>query len=257
MSDIVLPTTKIPASIKSPRNLIILSKPKTGKTTLLAELDNCLILDLEKGTDGIDAMKIHASSIEEIKQIGEAIKKAGNPYTYIAVDTVTALEEMCIPYAEKLYAKTSMGKNWFKKKLDGTLAEDSGKATYGSILNLPNGGGYFYLREAFTKVVEFIKTWAPRTILVGHVKDTLLDKAGVEVSSLDLDLTGKLKRISTSQSDAIGYLYRKNGVNKITFKTTDEIACGARPPHLRNEEFVISELKDDKLVTYWDKIYID
>jgi hypothetical protein len=85
----------------------------------------------------------------------------------------------------------------------------------------------------------------------------LLDKAGVEVSSLDLDLTGKLKRISTSQSDAIGYLYRKNGVNKITFKTTDEISCGARPPHLRNEEFVISELKDDKLVTYWDKIYID
>jgi hypothetical protein len=246
--EIKLPLEKVKAVSQSPSNLIIFSKPKTGKTTLFANLENCLILDLENGADYIDAIKIKASSVEEIKHIGKAIKDAGNPYQYVAVDTITALEEMCVPYAEELYSRTPMGKNWFT----------SGKAQYGTILSLPNGAGYPYLREAFTKVVDYIKTWAPRTILVGHVKDTLLEKNGSEFNSLDLDLTGKLKRISCSNSDAIGYLYRKGKTNILSFKTSDEIACGARPEHLRNQEFVVSELTDENVINVdWSKIYID
>jgi len=216
--EIKLPLEKVKAVSQSPSNLIIFSKPKTGKTTLFANLENCLILDLENGADYIDAIKIKASSVEEIKHIGKAIKDAGNPYQYVAVDTITALEEMCVPYAEELYSRTPMGKNWFT----------SGKAQYGTILSLPNGAGYPYLREAFTKVVDYIKTWAPRTILVGP------------------------------NSDAIGYLYRKGKTNILSFKTSDEIACGARPEHLRNQEFVVSELTDENVINVdWSKIYID
>lgn len=248
MSEIVLPTKKVSAETKSPKNLIIFSKPKVGKTTLLSELENCLILDLEDGTDYVDAMKIKAKSVEDIRAIGKAIKEAGYPYKYVAVDTITALEEMCIPFAEDLYAKSSMGKNWFT----------DGKPKYGNILNMPNGAGYPWLREAFTKVVDYIKTWAPRVILVGHVKDVLLDKNGSEVNALDLDLTGKLKRITSSQSDAIGYLYRKGNKNFLSFKTSDEISCGARPEHLRNQEIVLSELNEDNTITInWNNIYID
>jgi hypothetical protein len=150
-----------------------------------------------------------------------------------------------------------MGKNWFKRTEEGKLAADSGKAIYGTIIGMPNGGGYQYLREAFTKMVEYIKTLAPRVILVCHIKDILLEKNGAEFNTLDLDLTGKLKRITSSQSDAIGYLYRKGDTNILSFKTTDEVACGARPEHLRNQEIVLSELVDGKLVTHWDRIYID
>jgi hypothetical protein len=219
---IVLPTKPVAALHKSPKNLIVFSKPKVGKTSLFSQLENCLILDLEDGTDYLDALKIKASSVEDIRAIGDEIKAAGNPYKYIAVDTITALEEMCVPYAEKLYAKTSMGKNWFKRTEDGKLASDAGKAIYGTILNMPNGAGYPYLREAFTKVIEYIKSLAPRVILVGHIKDILLDKNGTEFNALDLDLTGKIKRITSSQSDAIGYLYRKGNQNILSFKTTDE-----------------------------------
>ena len=201
--EIKLPTGKVPAAHKSPKNLIIFSKPKAGKTTLLSQLDDCLILDLENGSDYVDAMKVKATSLAEIKQIGAAIKEAGNPYKYIAVDTITALEEMCIPYAEELYTRSPMGKNW----------PTEGKAKHGSLLNLPNGAGYPWLREAFVKVIDYIKTWAPRTILVGHVKDTLLEKNGSNFTSLDLALTGKLKLIATSNSDAIGYLFRKGNKN--------------------------------------------
>lgn len=246
-SKITLPTKKVSAAQQSPKNLIVFSKPKVGKTSLFSHLDNCLILDLESGTDYIDALKIQAKSVEEIKEIGEAIIAQGKPYKYIAVDTITALEEMCVPYAEIIYSRTSMGKYWFTKH----------KAEYGSILNMPNGAGYPYLREAFTKVIEYIKTWASRIILIGHIKDVMLEKAGADFSSMDLDLTGKLKRITSSQSDAIGYLYRKGNQNILSFKTTDEVACGARPEHLRNKEIVISEMTDKGLATYWDKVYID
>jgi hypothetical protein len=258
VSGIVLPMKPRPATHKSPKNIIIFSKPKTGKTSLIAQLPNWLILDLEDGSDYVDSMSVKAKTVEDIRKIGAAIKEAGNPYDGIAVDTITALEEICIPYAELLYSRTAMGKNWFKANADGTgLADDAGKKIYSSILNMPNGAGYPYLREAFSKMIDYIKTWAPRVILVGHIKDVLLEKNGTEFNALDLDLTGKIKRITSAQSDAIGYLYRKGNQNILSFKTTDEVGCGARPDHLRNAEIVISEMIDNKLVTHWDQVYID
>ena len=244
---IELPTKPIKAITKSPKELIVFSKPKVGKTTLLAGLKNCLILDFENGSDYVEALKLKVGSVSELKEIGKAIKEAGHPYEYIAVDTVTALEEFCIGYAEELYAKSSMGKNWFTE----------GKPKYGTIINMPQGAGYQWLRQAYNKILDFIRQLAPKIILVGHVKDTMLEKAGNEFNSMDLDLTGKIKRITASNSDAIGYLYRKGNKNIISFKTTDDISCGARPEHLRNQEIVISELTDEGMITHWNKIYID
>ena len=209
-----------------------------------------LNIRLEGGTKYLNAMKVEAKSFEEIREVGKAIKEAGHPYKYIAVDTITALEEMVIPYAEILYSKSPMGKNWFNP--------GGGKEKYGSVLGLPEGSGYFWTRQAFTKVIDFILTWAPYVIFVGHVKDTMLEKAGGTFNAMDLDLTGKLKRITTSNSDAIGYLYRKGNRNILSFKTNDDISCGARPEHLRNEEIVISEINDNgEYVTHWDKVFID
>jgi hypothetical protein len=254
---IVLPKQKVKAELLSPSTLIVFSKPKVGKTSLLAELEDALILDIEKGAKYVDSMKIEINSIEHIFEVGKAIKDAGNPYKYIVLDTITKLEELCIPYAEKLYSLTAMGKNWFKRDAAGKLTPDSGKAMYRTITNLPNGAGYQYVREAMTKVVEFCKTLAPRIILVGHIKDTLLEKNGVEFTVSDLNLTGKIKNIMTSQADAIGYMYRRGNKNYLSFKTSDEVTCGARPAHLKNKEILISELTDEGFVTYWNEIYID
>lgn len=274
---IELPKKKIKASVQSPRNLIIMSKPKVGKTELIAGLDNCLHLDFEYGTDYVESMKMtvigikvpretedarnkrHEKKLFYLQEIAAAVKKAGFPYEYVAVDTITGLEELCIPYAEDIYSRTSQGKNWFKKTPDGKLAPDSGKMRYRNIINMPNGAGYKWTRDAFTKAIDLIKKMAPKTILIGHIKDTLLEKNGAEFNALDLDLTGKLKRITSSQSDAIGYLYRKgNNQNILSFKTSDEVSCGARPRHLQNKEILISEKQDDgSIKTFWDEIYID
>ena len=84
-----LPIQKVKATTQSPKNLIIFSKPKVGKTSLLAELPDALIIDLEEGSDYVDALKIKAKNIADIKAIGDKIKEAGYPYKFIVVDTVT------------------------------------------------------------------------------------------------------------------------------------------------------------------------
>ena len=237
---IVLPTKKVKADRVNPKRLIIYSKPKTGKTSAFAGLDDNLIMDLENGADYVDALKIKVSNLKELQEAGKAIKDAGKPYKYVTIDTVTALEEMVMPLAIKLYRGTSMGKNF-----DGD-----------NVTSLPNGAGYLYIRQAFFQVLDFIDTLAPHIILSGHIKDKVVDDKGEMVLSANIDLTGKIKSLICANADAIGYMFRKGNQTVISFRTNEEVTCGARPEHLRNEEIIISEIIDGKLITYWDKVYI-
>jgi hypothetical protein len=237
---IVLPTKKIKADRINPKRLIIYSKPKTGKTSAFAGLENNLLLDLENGADYVDALKIKINSLQELLDAGKAIKEAGCPYKYVTIDTVTALEDMIGPLAVKLYKQTPMG-----SKYDGT-----------NVLTLANGAGYLYLRQAFFQVLDFIDTLAPHIILSGHIKDKQVDDKGEMVMAANIDLTGKIKSLICANADAIGYMFRKGNQTILSFKTTDEVTCGARPEHLRNEEIVISEMNEKgELVIHWDKVY--
>ncbi len=237
---IVLPTKKVAAVRQNPKRIVIYSKPKTGKTTAYAGLEDNLILDLENGTDYVEALKVKISNLQELLDTGKAIKAAGNPYKFVTVDTVTALEDMIMPLAVKLYRATSMGKNY-----DGD-----------NVTTLPNGAGYLYIRQAFFQVLDFIDTLAPTIILSGHIKDKVVDDKGEMVMSANIDLTGKIKSLICANADAIGYMYRKGNKTILSFKTNEEVTCGARPEHLRNEEIVISEMIDGVLTTSWEKVFV-
>jgi len=238
---IVLPTTKLKAERVNPKRIVIYSKPKTGKTTSFAALENNLILDLEHGTDFIEAMKVQISSLQELIDTGKAIEEANYPYKYITIDTVTALEEMIMPLAVKLYRQTPMGKNY-----EGD-----------NVTTLANGAGYLYIRQAFFQVLDFIDTLAPTIILSGHIKDKQVDDKGELVMSANIDLTGKIRSLICANADAIGYMYRKNNQVVLSFKTNEEVTCGARPEHLRNQEIVISEVNESgEIVTHWEKVFM-
>jgi hypothetical protein len=236
---IVLPTKKVKADRVNPKRLIIYSKPKTGKTSAFAGLEGNLIIDLENGADYVEAIKVKANNLQELKEIGKAIKEANYPYKYVTIDTVTALEDMVMPLAINLYKQTPMGKNY------------SGD----SILTLPNGAGYLYVRQAFFQVLDFIDTLAPQIILSGHIKDKQVDDKGEMVMSANIDLTGKIKSLICANADAIGYMFRRGEQTILSFKTNEEVTCGARPEHLRNEEIVISEMVNGELMTHWEKVY--
>ena len=243
--EIKLPTKVIKSTTNNPKLMLIYSPPKAGKTTLLSKLENCLIIDLEDGAKYVDALKINVSNLNELQAVGAEIVKAGKPYKYVAIDTLTKLEEMCLPVAKIMYKKTPMGKNF-----DGD-----------SVLELPNGAGYMWLRKAFQMWLGKIKHLADHVILVGHIKDKFIEKKGKEVQAKDIDLTGKLKQITCSDADAIGYLHRgENNELLLNFQSSEEINCGARPSHLKGQEIVMAEYdakKNDLKNVSWDKIYVD
>ena len=66
----VLPTVKTKAAENvNPKLLIIYGKPKSGKTTLMAALDDNLIIDFEKGTSYVDALKVNVESMKDISEL--------------------------------------------------------------------------------------------------------------------------------------------------------------------------------------------
>jgi hypothetical protein len=75
--------------------------------------------------------------------------------------------------------------------------------------------------------------------------------------SANIDLTGKIKSLICANADAIGYMYRKENKTILSFKTNEEVTCGARPEHLRNQEIVISEMIEGTLITDWSKVFIN
>jgi hypothetical protein len=254
----ILPKEVIKASTDSPKRLVFYSAVKSGKTTALSMLDDCLILDFEDGSDYVDAKKIKVIGIvtpkEEnpevktkresenkyyLQEVVGALKAENLPYKRLAVDTSTGMEEQLAPIALALYQATPMGKSFT-----------------GNVLTLPNGAGYLYLRMAFDKVITMIESVCKETLISGHLKERIVETGGKEVTSKDIDLTGKLKNIACSKADAVAYLYRKGNQVIMNFKTSEEVTCGARPEHLKNKEIVITEMIDGKIVSHWDRIYL-
>ena len=219
----------------NPGIMLLYGAPKVGKTTMLSKLDDCLIIDLEDGSDMVDALKVKVKSLKELGEAGKAIHEAKKPYKYVAIDTISKLEEWCEADAKVLYMQTPMGKN-FEQKNPGA-----------SVLSLPNGAGYLYLRIAYKKWIDRLNTLADHIILVGHLKDKMLEKKGKEVAVKDLDLTGKIKQITCANADAVGYLYREDEKTMISFDSMDDITAGSRCDHLKGKTMPLQ----------WSEIFID
>lgn len=98
----VLPTEIIKAATKSPKKLLLYSPPKCGKTTAVSMLEKSLLIDIENGSDFVDAVKVSVNSLQELNDLLEAVIKAGKPYRYGIVDTTTKLEDMVLPKAAEL-----------------------------------------------------------------------------------------------------------------------------------------------------------
>lgn len=234
-----------------PKILILYSLPKVGKTEQLTELakrTDCLIVDSEQphGTDTYETTAIKCDTTSQMKHVVKLIqdegvkrKAAGKsgidmfPYKFIAIDTLDAVEDMAEISATNNYKESVIGKN-FKGK---------------SVLELPNGGGYYYLRQEVQDVIDMYAAVCPYLILIVHVKEKLIaTKDGAEVKVNDISLTGKLSSIVCSRADAIGYLYRTpKGELRVSFQTYDGAVMGARQKYLAGQDIPFS----------WDTIYPD
>lgn len=251
-----LPVERSKVTRVNPKKLILFSKPKVGKTEALSRLNDCLLIDLEGGANFVEAMKIDIIKLskeqdkapivilkEVINKIREANKAKGSfVYKYGAIDTVTALEDMVLILANKLYQGTPQGRNW--------QGDD--------VTQLPNGAGYQYTRKALWMVLEELEECFDTLIILGHLKDKLVEKEGKEMTERGLDLIGKSASILCSQVDAIGYVYRDENKTIVNFAPSDSLICGSRSEHLKNKKItLIEQQQDGSLKVDWSEIFIN
>lgn len=239
---IELPKSKIPAETQDPKYLILFGLPKVGKTTILSTLKNNLILDMENGSTYVDALKIKINSLKDLKEVCKAIKEAGSPYKYITIDTITAVEEMAKPLAIALYQNSPMFSEKYADVKDPT--------------QLPNGSGYAFLRQGIEMIIDIVAKCTPNIIICGHVKDAALNE-GASNNVRTLDLTGKISRILSAKSDAIGFVHRDENSNLcIQFGANGEVLTGARPAHLANKDIIVAERQENgTFIPHWERIF--
>lgn len=133
-----------------------------------------------------------------------------------------------------------MGRNWV-----GT-----------DVTTLPNGAGYGYTRRALSQILNQLEELCDTLIILGHVKDKLVEKNGEEMNERGLDLTGKMSAILCSKVDAIGYLFRDENKTIINFQPSEKLLCGSRSEHLKGKKIVVAESDENgKLTVDWSQIF--
>lgn len=207
-----LPTTKVPAKSLNPRILTLYGPPKIGKTTILTQLDNCLIIDTEEGTSKLEALKVEVANLTELGGVIKQLMESQHKYDYIALDTIDNIAL------------------WYETQ----VCRENKVKTIG---DMPYGSGYSIVREKVINVINVLKKMTPHLILIGHLKRTMISsETAIVVDSQSLDLTGKLKNIIMADSDAIGLVHRTpEGELMVSFKGTDQVEVGSRCPHLQNQ----------------------
>lgn len=179
---IELPTERSVVTNYNPKLLILMGKPKSGKSTIVAAINDNLIIDLEDGYRSLSVMKVQARTAQDLFEIKDAILAKGKelkkaPYRFITIDNATRLEELSIPYANQLYRETPMGAQWgLLKDPKGMPIKDpkSGKFVpdpKADVRQLPNGGGYLYTRQALRKLIDMFKPLCETLVLITHIKD--------------------------------------------------------------------------------------
>ena len=209
-----LPTTVIKSTTVNPSLLTVFGQSKVGKTTMLTKLNNCLIIDTEKGTKYVDALKVQVDNSAQLKSLigslkdKEGIESLGVKYDYIALDTIDNVV------------------SWFEKDIARENNIDS-------FAKIPFGDGYNQVRNRVMAMINALMECCEHVIIIGHRKKTIIGNDSVEVNVSSLDLSGKLKNYVMAKSDAIGFVYRNEDGNlQISFEASDEIEAGTRLAHL-------------------------
>lgn len=254
MAELILPTKPSPPKETNARVMLIYGPPKAGKTTVLAQLPNNLIVDMDPlgGTDYVECLSVPARHVDDLREIINALYDSS--YDFITLDPITDLEKIVLPLACELYQKKPIAKNW--RPID----PDDGKVDYSQILYLPQGAGYGVFWEAFmTIVMNFVKVCnatGAKLILSGHLRDKIINKQGKEVEVADVNLTGKLRNIVCGVVDAIGYFYRNGDEGRISFEATSNTS-GSRARHIVGRDILLSKTREDGSVeTFWEEIYL-
>jgi len=248
---------------ETPAKLIITSHQGIGKTSACSQLPNSLIVDLEGGWKsyfGGNCIDIKAIADTNNIPIAAALVmflrdmrikiEANNQtplYDFIIFDNLTALDDIIHVKATKDFKTSNTGKSMVEK----------GRVINDVVTDVPDLGWQWYFK-AYKELYKSMTGIANiGTIFLAHSKQASLVKEGNKIDATDINLSGKVKIDMLRDVDGCGTLYRdKEGKCILSFKTnTRDLTTKARSPHLSEKEILLSEIKDNKLHTYWSEIF--
>jgi len=270
-----LPTEAAEFEDLMPSRLVLGSHQGTGKTAAATLLPNCLVLDLESGSEGYGGMTFNLKKEMEkwniknpgqklnllgawnfaIQSIKDANEKAGRfVYDFIAIDTTSAMQAITEMKATTAFNKGVVGQGMAKKR-DGELVKTV-------ITELPDGAGYMWFFSAWEEMYSQLDGLVDKgVIFFSHTKQGSMVKNGQNVAARDLDLLGKSKLHLLRNVQASGFLYRKDANTVMATFMADEkdLTTKSRCKHLANKEFEFSKLNPEtgELTVYWNLIYPD
>lgn len=271
--ELILPDEVEVATATDPRDLVVISIPKMGKGCILGSLSkqsNGLVFDLEKGGyEYIDARKISIYPEESTSDVEayynfvawrEALLKEKGKYNFLIIDGLSDLDKMSELGGTLAYMHSTIGKNFNKvdpkdvrKDAPRWKPEDS---SFKSVLTLAEGSGYWWTRKWFLNQIETFREIAPYRIYAAHIVEKYIKDNGKEdVVGSEIALTGQLKRIFATKVTTLAKMVSDDTKRYLNFEVqNDSIIAGSRAPKLKGK-ILISEMIDDKVVTYWDSIY--
>jgi len=238
-NDLELPTVPEEPTRTVPSTMILFGLPKCGKTTKLSELPNCLNIDVERGSNFVRTLKLQppldlgpVSTFNWLKKVIQKIKDEGRPYDFVAIDTISYLDQLSEWVGTWNYCQTPQGKsfNRIDSKKGGVLLLPD-HPDYESVHTLPDGAGYRYSRSVMTDIFDrCVGLGKICTIFVCHTVDKYVvsKQTNTEVRTIDLSLTGKVRNIYSRDVDAIGYVFQKDEKLNISFKGDENRVGGMR-----------------------------
>lgn len=279
----------------SPRNMVIISFPKSGKTENLVNQKNILIGDTQGGTDYFQARNsanllshegnesfitlkdgtvVPAGLYQTVIELHESNKMDDYWTTYVAFKDARGKERLSL--YDKLIKQlhdmkfpifvidpiTDMQGMFHEAALIDYNKQLGQKKT--NIKRVDDYGGSQYIRRTIWGTKNFIeKNASPFIIYTGHIKEKkkILNKGEESISVVDMDFEGTMSTLFTQKSDANAVFFRdKDGCWLDFIKRDEDTDFDSRPPHLANRRIKIAEIhKTDKEgnVTQKGKTYWD
>ena len=259
--DLVLPTKPHEPEVNI-NTCILFGKEKCGKTTALSQLEDCLIIDTERGSNKVKAMSMQVpeglgpvGKMNWLRKLADKLVEGGKKYDYVAIDTFTEVNEWAEWSGTYRYMNSPQGKSFNRVKdkhgnpIRGGDFIDPSSDEYQSVHTLPEGYGYRWSRDEVMDIFNRFQNVARKCVFfVCHVEDKYI--ANKDTTDLvipkQLALTGKIRDILPRKVDAIGYVYNDKGTLKVNFTGTEERVGGTRAQHLRGYNDVLD----------WKKIFV-
>tara|TARA_R100000781_G_C4065922_1_gene122789 strand:- start:403 stop:1059 length:657 start_codon:yes stop_codon:yes gene_type:complete len=194
----------------NPKIMLLYGAPKVGKTTMLSQLDDCLILDTEQGSRMVSGHILELNSKDDLMAFYKEAEE-GHSFKYVALDTIDKLIE------------------WTEMSVIREFQVDA-------IADLAYGKGFGLVRQKVINNVRKLASLFDNVIIIGHRKTAAAIENSNAVEPESLDISGKLKNMLMAMSDAIGYVYRDDEEKLVvSFQANKALEAGSRSPHLRGK----------------------